>query len=116
MRELFVYGTLMRGEPGHRLMRGARLVASARTPARFDLVDMGGYPALVEGGGTSVAGELYAVDLGLFDTLDAYEDVHDSLYERADILVAGRRVQAYLLPRSRATARQRIRSGDWRQH
>lgn len=114
MLELFLYGTLMRGERGHALLRGARLVTPARTPPCFTLVDMGGYPAMVRGGTMSVAGEIHAIDARLFAVLDAYEDVHDALYARVPILVAGRRVQAYLLPRERAAGRRVIPSGDWR--
>lgn len=114
MIDLFAYGTLMRGERGHALLRGARLVAQARTAPCYDLVDMGSYPAMVEGGTRSIAGEILAVHPSAFATLDAYEDVHDGLYRRATILVAGRLVQAYLLPRARSAGRAVIRSGDWR--
>ena len=75
---------------------------------------MGGYPALVEGGTRSIAGEIHAVPPDAFAALDAYEDVHDALYRRETILVAGRPVQAYLLPSARAADQPRIPSGDWR--
>lgn len=115
MIELFVYGTLMRGERGHSLLRGARLVAEARTAPCFELVDMGGYPAMVDGGTRSVVGEIHAVHPDAFATLDAYEDVHDGLYRREPIVVAGRLVQAYLLPRAQCAGRAVIPSGNWRQ-
>ena len=114
MVEIFVYGTLMRGERGHALLGGARFVAPARTAACFDLIDMGGYPALVEGGARSVLGEIHAVHERVFPALDAYEDVHDTLYRRARLIVAGRQVQAYLLPRAHVAWRPCIPSGDWR--
>jgi gamma-glutamylaminecyclotransferase len=114
MIDLFVYGTLMRGERGHALLRGARLVASARTAPVYELVDMGGYPAMIAGGGRSIAGEIHAVHESAFAALDVYEDVHDSLYRRERIVVAGRAVQAYLLPRAHAEGKRAIASGDWR--
>lgn len=114
MVELFVYGTLMRGEPGHRLLDGARFIAQARTAPSYELVDMGGYPAMVDGGTQAITGEIHAVPEHAFASLDAYEDVPAGLYRRDTLIIAGRPVRAYVLPRAQAASRPRIRSGDWR--
>lgn len=114
MHRVFVYGTLLRHEPNHRLLLGARFVRAARTLPRFELVDLGDYPALVEGGGTAVHGEVYEVDDGCLAGLDALEEV-PLLYERREIeLSSGDRAQAYLMPRAAARGRPRIASGSWR--
>ena len=111
---LFVYGTLMRGEAAHaRLGQDARFVAAARTEPTFMLVDMGEYPALVEGGRASVAGELYEVDDAILSALDDYEEV-PQMYERRSIEVGGQTALAYLLRPELANGLPVIASGDWR--
>lgn len=110
---LFVYGTLRHGEPNHSQLSDARFLSEAITEPRFELVDLGGYPALLEGGGTAVRGELYEIGDALLRRLDVFEDV-PQLYERTEIYVGGARAHVYVLPRDRATCAPRIRSGDWR--
>ncbi|HEX4351864.1 MAG TPA: gamma-glutamylcyclotransferase family protein, partial [Polyangiales bacterium] len=72
---LFVYGTLRRDAANHHEMGDARFIGRARTAPRYELVDMGGYPAMLEGGRTSIVGELYEVDDALLRQLDAFEEV-----------------------------------------
>ncbi len=71
---LFAYGTLMRGEPAHDLLGDARWLGAADTEPAFTLLDMGDYPALLEGGTTRVAGEIYEIDASLLEALDRYEE------------------------------------------
>ena len=70
---VFVYGTLLAGEPNHRLLTGARLVAEARTKPAFELRDLGAFPGLVRGGQHAVAGEVYEVDVATLAALDRLE-------------------------------------------
>jgi gamma-glutamylcyclotransferase (GGCT)/AIG2-like uncharacterized protein YtfP len=114
--KLFLYGTLMSGESNHRRLRGARLLATGRTEPRYTLVSLGRYPALLEGGTTSVAGEIYEVDDDLLRALDRFEGV-PTLYRRAAIhLLGGEVVGGYLLARTRAEHDEVIPGGDWREH
>jgi gamma-glutamylaminecyclotransferase len=113
---LFVYGTLMRGEGAHGLLGPtARFVAEARTEPQFTLVDMGEYPALVEGGTTAVRGELYEIDAALLAALDRYEDVPE-MYERRPVAAGGQHAIAYVLRQHLAEGVGVIASGDWRAH
>lgn len=111
---VFVYGTLRRGEGNHRLLVDARFVRETRTVPAFTLCDLGAYPALLEGGGTSVLGEVYEVTRAELAALDRLEG-HPTFYRREPIeLEDGAVVEAYLLPEARAWSGRVITSGDWK--
>lgn len=115
MHRVFVYGSLKRGFRHHDQLAGARFVREARTAPHYALVVDGDYPALVEGGATSVAGEVFDVSAAHLAELDGFEEVPD-LYVRAEIeLDDGERVLAYLLPAGRARDVRVIASGVWRE-
>ena len=112
---IFVYGTLMSGEPyHHRLMETARFLAKVRTAPAFQLVDLGTYPGLVEDGETSVVGELYEIDESLQTVIDRLEG-HPHLYQRSTItLEDGSPATAYLLPKKAARRYPVVPDGDWK--
>jgi gamma-glutamylaminecyclotransferase len=111
---IFLYGTSMSGEPNHGLLSGARFVSEARTDAQFDLVDLGGFPAMVGGGQTQVNGELYAFSPGGMRFMDEVED-HPEYFRRTPVkLEDGQEVHSYLLPPSHGRPFPRIGSGNWR--
>ncbi len=114
---LFVYGTLMSGEPyHHRWMEKARFLAKARTVPIFQLVDLGSYPGLVSGGETSVVGELYEIDESLQAVIDRLEG-HPHLYHRTSItLDDDSEATAYLLPDKAAQRFPVIPGGDWKKY
>lgn len=111
---LFVYGTLLRGEASHELLKEATSIGPASTTAAFDLFDLGAYPALVPGGTTAVRGEVYELDVRQIAAVDVHEEV-PRLFKRVRIELAdGRGVDAYVLDRDQVRGRRRVRSGDWR--
>lgn len=111
---LFVYGTLREGEVGHSELGTARCIArGVRTEPCYELIDLGEYPALVEGGHQAVVGDLYEVGDALLPQLDAYEDA-PGLYQRKTLRIGEHDAQCYLLPREHAPDAPRIASGDWR--
>lgn len=74
--ELFVNGTLMRGDILHRNMVGARFIAEARTAPRYRLYSMGDvHPGMIDADadGVSVSGELYEVELEHLERIVASE-------------------------------------------
>lgn len=74
---VFVYGTLRQGEYNHHYLSGARHLGIHRTDPCFTLLDLGEYPAVINGGKTSIIGEVYAIDdatMAQLDWLEAYPD------------------------------------------
>jgi gamma-glutamylcyclotransferase (GGCT)/AIG2-like uncharacterized protein YtfP len=113
-RELFVYGTLMRGEHHHDLIAGAEFLREAETPPAYELVLIDYFPALLVGGQTRVHGELYRVDADMLARLDELEEV-PHYYLRARITLAdGSPADTYLMPRERAPGAAPIPSGSFR--
>lgn len=111
---VFVYGTSMSGEPNHGLMTGARYVADACTKPEFDLVDLGGFPAMISGGETTINGEIYAISAVGVRVMDEVED-HPEYFRRTPVLLAdGKEVLSYILPQSQGRPYPRIQSGSWR--
>jgi gamma-glutamylcyclotransferase (GGCT)/AIG2-like uncharacterized protein YtfP len=83
---VFVYGTLRRNEPNHRLLQGAELVAE-QAWTNGEMYDTGlGYPALKDSENGNVFGEMYLVSdeqLRLLDELEGHrEGAADNLYDR----------------------------------
>lgn len=113
--EVFVYGSLMRGQANHAVLADARFVGECVTDPSYTLLDLGAYPGLVEGGTTAVHGELFEVVAAGLRSLDRFEDV-PHLYVRGEVRLAGRgTVSGYLLaPAVAARGGDEIPGGDWR--
>jgi gamma-glutamylcyclotransferase (GGCT)/AIG2-like uncharacterized protein YtfP len=110
---IFVYGTLLAGEPNHGLLGASPLVRRALTAPSFELVSLGYFPALVRGGATAVRGEVYAVAPPTLAALDALEG-YPGYYRREPVeLDHGEEVLAYLLEPAQVEGMERIASGDW---
>jgi gamma-glutamylcyclotransferase (GGCT)/AIG2-like uncharacterized protein YtfP len=113
----FVYGTLMRGFPLHRLIEGrAEPIGNGTVGAR--LLDLGAYPAAVPDVHGTVAGEVYRLlDARLWTVLDSVEGPQ---YHRGEVRVRmadGREVAAciywYVGPLDRGRP---IPGGSYRDH
>jgi gamma-glutamylcyclotransferase (GGCT)/AIG2-like uncharacterized protein YtfP len=112
---LFVYGTLLRGEANHALLRGSRFVGETATAAGFELLALGDYPAMVKSLRGTVQGELFEVTDPELAAIDRLEEHPRTFWRTAIRLVDRRRAQAYLMPIERLTRGARpIPSGDWR--
>lgn len=111
---VFVYGTLLSGEPNHLVLDGARFVGEARTEPRFSLHDMGPYPAMVADGEHAIVGEVYEVRPPLLARLDRLEG-HPHFYRRSVIVLAdATAAETYLLAPTQVAGRPTIASGTWR--
>ena len=83
---VFVYGTLMKGEHNHYFLEKAEYIGEYKTEARWGLINIGQFPALVPHV-LEVEGEVYKVSLATLNTLDRLEGVAHGLYRRRDIVV-----------------------------
>jgi gamma-glutamylcyclotransferase (GGCT)/AIG2-like uncharacterized protein YtfP len=109
---LFVYGTLLSGETHHHMLDGTQRLGPARTLPVHTLYDLGEYPAMVAGGTTAIAGELYVVGEVILAILDDFEGA-PTLFHRARIqLEDGRSATTYLW--TGAPQGTVIESGDYR--
>jgi gamma-glutamylaminecyclotransferase len=113
--KLFVYGTLRMGEIHHHYLDASEFLGESGTARRYRLLDLGAYPALIEGGTTNVIGELYHIEPSLLARLDELEG-HPHEYRRATIALAdGGEAIAYLWSTDRVDPSWRvIACGDWR--
>jgi len=110
---LFVYGTLKRSAPNHHVLAraGARFERHATTEPAYDLVDLGPYPAMLDGGPLAVHGEVWAVDD--VAALDRFEGAPD-LYRRTAVrLDDGTLAEAYVWARELPRGARRIPSGAY---
>jgi gamma-glutamylaminecyclotransferase len=112
--ELFVYGTLLRGEGNHSLLAGCRFLRETATGPGFALVDLGPYPGMVKAAAGCVAGELYRVGAETLAALDALEGHPDVYWRTAVRLVDRTSVHSYLLRPEHAGGRAAVPGGDWR--
>ncbi len=111
---LFAYGSLREGERDHAALAQAECLGPATTPPRYRLVDLGVYPALVEGGQLSVTGELYRVDRELRRRLDVLKEC-PILFQRHSIeLLTGQHADTYLMREEQVRGRRRLHTGDWK--
>ena len=96
---VFVYGTLKRGQVRHFALKGQRFVGDAKTRPHYRMVNLGSYPALIEGGSSAIAGELWEVDAACLALLDEIESVAEAYYRRGVVSLApphdDLRVEAY---------------------
>lgn len=117
---VFVYGTLMRGQPAEGYLAGLKRWPATTTGRLYRAP--AGYPALVpEAGGPLVQGEVIRLDgPHRLPVLDLYEGVPEGLYRRAriDVRSMDRPGQAWAWVVDAATARRRryvaLKTGDWR--
>ncbi len=123
MLNVFVYGTLRKGEVNHRLLEKAKCLAE-QSWTNGMLYDTGyGYPAMKQSQHSRVFGELYSVteeELGRLDQLEDYTaGGKNNLYERIKQTVFTHKgnVKAYVYVANKENLlKQKIKNGDWKEH
>jgi len=113
---LFVYGTLRPGQANHGRLLAGRAMAPA-VLAGHEL-RLGHWPWVQAATGSSVAGEVVAVEPEVLERIDRLEDVAGGLYRRdlvAVRLAGGEEAEAwtYLAGSVAATGDRLVPDGDW---
>jgi len=116
-RLLFVYGTLMRGFPLHRLLEAGSEYLGPGT-VKGGLQDLGSYPGAVRDGRGVVTGELYRLaESALLTRLDSVEGPQYHREKTRVRMADGRVVMAFIYwyvgPLGRGVP---ISDGDYRAH
>ena len=114
---VFVYGSLKRGYPNHRLLGEALFLGPHVTKDCYTMTDLGYYPAVSLHGTTSIHGEVYEVTTDELATLDVLEGVPD-YYHRILIPTSYGEAWMYFMPISqnpvhRLPLPSAVASGDW---
>jgi gamma-glutamylcyclotransferase (GGCT)/AIG2-like uncharacterized protein YtfP len=123
MKNMFVYGTLRKGEGNAHYLKGATRLAE-QCWTNGELNDTGyGYPAVKQSRSSRVYGELYEVtdlELKQIDQLEGFRDGGtNNLYERVEQMVYTDKgpVTAYVDIASQANLlNNRIPDGDWKEY
>ena len=122
IRKLFVYGTLLKGEPRNAFLWDSELLGSLDIPGELYVTDMG-YPAASFNGHPShhVSGELYELSgdkiSEKFMMLDRIEGIDEDLFKRRVLRINGHNFFTYEAGESLdcfLNNRCKIKSGNWR--
>lgn len=122
MKNIFVYGTLRKGEGNAHYLKGATRLAE-QCWTNGELYDTGyGYPAVKQSRSSRVYGELYVVtnlELKQIDQLEGFRDGGtNNLYERVEQMVFTDKgpVPAYVYIAGQPLLNNRIPDGDWKEY
>ena len=96
MLEIFVYGSLKKGQSAEHLLEGSEFVKATTTAPQYALYIFETYPALVPGRQT-IHGEIYRIDKSVLTILDEYEDAPNTYVRTKIELFDGSLILAYCL-------------------
>lgn len=96
MKQVFICGSALRGQPDHRNLQSAKFVREAKTKPQYRLhaAEGGWHPAIyeVEQGGISIPGEVYELTAEQYEHLVSTEPPHmypaDVVLENGDLATA----------------------------
>ena len=112
---VFVYGTLMRGERAHSYLKGAVFMGEYLL-RDHEMYDLGRYPAIAPADGGVVYGEVYGITPDMLVEMDSYEG-EGFLYNRKTVNVEneGGRLEAFVYVYARELYGKKIEGGRWKE-
>lgn len=114
-----VYGSLRKSMSNHYLLMGSEFIGTFSSDPSYTMYGVGvGYPAVVEGGCTSIVMEVYSVDKEIekkLDRLEGYNENNEDLdnyYNKVLITTPFGDAYVYIFNED-VTYLNKIESGDW---
>lgn len=116
---VFVYGSLLPDLHNHWRISKADFLGYHKTQPNFDMFSLGQFPAVCDGGHSTIFGALYRVNRATRDELDLLEQ-HPIWYRREQVeILANRPTLAWIYlmsrdePEIKASWVKSVPSGDW---
>ena len=114
---VFVYGTLKWGFGNHHLLEKAKFMGEYTTDKKYDMINLGAYPAVICGGKTAIKGELYLIDEEIEKRLDWLEGFPDH-YKKTELNTPHGKAFMYIYPPSKnyehVYSKDYVDSGEWK--
>jgi|APSaa5957512576_1039674.scaffolds.fasta_scaffold03203_2 gamma-glutamylcyclotransferase (GGCT)/AIG2-like uncharacterized protein YtfP len=114
-----VYGSLLSGLSNNHILGDSIYKGTFNTKEEYSMYSLGGFPAIVEGGHTSIKCEVYEVSTSTLlslDRLEGYDQQHPSrcFYNRKEIDTSFGKAYIYLL--DSMNNKEEVEDGDWRKY
>ena len=111
LHQVFVYGTLKRGQRNAHFLEAAEFVGDFVTTEAYWMYEFEDYPAVCEHGGDAIHGEVYRVTNDQFGLLDELE-WYPRFYQRIVIATVFGEAWMYVVQPELCRGREKI-SGRW---
>ncbi len=109
--QVFVYGTLKRGQRNHHYLAQADYVGRHVTDECFGMYAFDDYPAVTQMGSDAVSGEIYRVNPQQFEILDELE-WYPRFYQRIEIATDYGCAWMYIVKAELCRGKKRL-DGNW---
>ncbi|NIB42604.1 gamma-glutamylcyclotransferase [Pseudomaricurvus alkylphenolicus] len=112
-----VYGSLKKHYFNHDILQEAEFIGNWLTEPDYTMIDLGGFPGVIQGGSCAIDTEIYRVSTRILRTLDDLEG-HPNVYRRVALDSPYGEVEMYLYQNKNEASFERLRaktisSGKW---